>query len=416
MSYEWFISLRYLRAKRKQTFISVISFISIAGVTLGVAALIVVLAVMTGFHDGVRQQILGNVPHVLVQRQGGNITDYSRLVDKIRKTPHVVSATPFVAKEAMLLARNNVAAVNVKGVERGNKVFRQAFLSANGADLEKNLFDPDQTLPGIVIGLDTASVLGVSVGDKVNVIPPMFTITPFGLIPKMKPFRVAGIFTHRGGFLDTFYAYVPLRVAQNFFDATDQATGIEVEVSSFDQAPVVTEKLRETLGFPLVIRSWEDLFGSFLSALKLEKLGLFIVLAIIVLVAAFNIATTLIMVVMEKHKDIAILRSMGAKARSIMKIFILEGLIIGTLGTGLGALLGVVLAKEADSIIKGLERLLSVRIFDQTVYGMDKFPSVVNPEDVVAVVVVAMIICLLATVYPAWRASRMDPGEALRYE
>lgn len=416
MGYEWFISLRYLRAKRKQTFISIISFISIAGVTLGVAALIVVLAVMTGFHDGVRQQILGNVPHVLVQKQGGNIANYPEVVEKIRKaSPQIVGATPFVAKEAMLLSRHNVAAVNVKGLEPSNKVFLQNFLTPDGLDVQESVFDASGP-PGIVIGLDTAAALGVAVGDKVNVIPPMFTVTPFGLIPKMKPFRVAAIFTHRGGFLDTFYAYIPLQAAQEFFDATGEASGIEIELATFDQSTAVADQLRADLEYPLVIRSWEDMFGSFLSALKLEKLGLFIVLGIIVLVAAFNIATTLIMVVMEKHKDIAILRSMGANSRSIMKIFILEGFIIGTLGTSLGTLLGVILAKQADPIIKGLERLLSIRIFDQTVYGMDRFPSVVNPEDVVTVMVVAMIICLVATIYPAYRASRMDPGEALRYE
>jgi lipoprotein-releasing system permease protein len=266
------------------------------------------------------------------------------------------------------------------------------------------------------MGLDTAATLGVTVGDTVKVIPPMFTITPFGLIPKMKPFRVVGIVSHRGGFLDTYFAYIPLAVAQKFFDAADQASGVEIEVASYDRATPLAAQLRDRLSFPLVVRSWEDLFGSFLSALKLEKLGLFIVLAIIVLVAAFNIATTLIMVVMEKHKDIAILRSMGATSLSIMKIFVLEGLIIGSLGTGLGTLLGVFLAKQADPIIKGLEGILKIKIFDQTVYGMDRFPSVVIPEDVVKVVLVAMTICLLATVYPAYRASRMDPGEALRYE
>jgi len=417
MSYEWFVSLRYLRAKRKQTFISVISFISIAGVTLGVAALIVVLAVMTGFHDGVRKQILGNVPHILIQKYGTNIGDYQEVVKKtLAASPEVVSATPFVSKEAMLLSQENVAGVNVKGVEQGNKVFHQKFMTLDHRNVEGLLFKEKARLPGIVIGLDTATSLGVAVGDTVNVIPPMFAITPFGMIPKMRPFRIVGIFTRGGGFLDTYFAYVSLPEAQRLFDEGGKVSGVEVEVNSFDNANSVASLLRKTFSFPFVVRSWEDLFGSFLSALRLEKLGLFIVLGIIVLVAAFNIATTLIMVVMEKHKDIAILKAMGATSRSIMKIFVLEGLIIGTLGTALGTLLGVALAKNADAIIKGLEHLLHVKIFDKSVYGMSHFPSVVNPGDVATVVVVAMTISLLATIYPAWRASKMDPAEALRYE
>ena len=417
MGYEWFVSLRYLRAKRKQTFISVISFISIAGVTLGVAALIVVLAVMTGFHDGVRQQILGNVPHVLVQQQGGNIENFREVVSRVAEAvPEATAVTPFVSREAMLLSRQNVAAVTVKGVERGNKVLAQPTRTWADVNLEQALFEAGEGPPGIVIGLDTAISLGIEVGDTLNVIPPKFTVTPFGLIPKMKSFRVVGIFRHRGGFLDTYFAYVALEQAQNLLDADGQASGVEVELASFDQAAGVAARLQQTFPYPYLARSWEDLFGSFLSALKLEKLGLFIVLGIIVLVAAFNIAITLIMVVMEKHKDIAILRSMGANPRSIMQIFILQGLIIGTLGTSLGTALGVTLAKHADPIIKGLERILGLKIFDQAVYGMQQFPSVVHTDDVLAVALVAMTICLLATVYPAWRAAQMEPGEALRYE
>jgi lipoprotein-releasing system permease protein len=417
MGYEWFVSLRYLRAKRKQTFISVISFISIIGVTLGVAALIVVLAVMTGFHDGVRQQILGNVPHILIQKNGENIRGYEEVAKKARaSSPHVVAVTPFVSKEAMLLSRRDVAAVSVKGVEHGNKIFQQKFLTVGANDVQDLLFDEKAPIPGIVIGLDTATALGVAVGDKVNVIPPMFTITPFGMIPKMKPFLVVGISRQRGGFLEAYFAYVSLSQAQRFFDAEGQVTGMEVDVDSFDNANLVASRLRQEFTFPYIVRSWEDLFGSFLSALRLEKLGLFIVLGIIVLVAAFNIATTLIMVVMEKHKDIAVLRAMGATSQSVMKIFIFEGLVIGILGTGLGTLLGLLLAKNADPIIKGLENLLQVKIFDQAVYGMEHFPSVVNSGDVIAVMLMAMGISLLATVYPAWRAAKMDPAEALRYE
>ncbi|ABA88498.1 lipoprotein release ABC transporter, membrane protein [Syntrophotalea carbinolica DSM 2380] len=417
MGYEWFVSLRYLRAKRKQTFISVISFISIAGVTLGVAALIVVLAVMTGFHDGVRQQILGNVPHVLIQQQGGSIARYKDLVEQVRQTvPEAIAVNPFVSKEAMLLAHRNVAAVSVKGIEKGNKVFTQSFLNFRSEQVQSALFDDQEGLPGIILGLDTASTLGVALGDTVNVIPPKFNVTPFGLIPKMKPFRVVGILEHRGGFLDAYFAYVDLLQAQQFLETREQVSGVEIELSSFEQSRPVTRRLRESLPYPYLVSSWEDLFGSFLSALKLEKLGLFIVLGIIVLVAAFNIATTLIMIVMEKHKDIAILRSMGATSRSILRIFVFQGLIIGTLGTLLGMLLGVTLASNADPIIKGLEKALNIRIFDQAVYGMEHFPSVVHMDDVAAVALMAMGICLLATVYPAWRASRMDPGEALRYE
>lgn len=414
-SYEWFISVRYLRAKRKQTFISVISFISIAGVTLGVAALILVQAVMTGFTEGVRQQILGNVPHVLMQRFGDGIDNPQELIAAAKKVQHVVSATAFVSREAMLLARGNVAAVNVKGVDEDHKIFGQSLRTLAGDDPLPLFFSATER-PGIIIGADTAASLDVVVGELVNVIPPLFTVTPFGMMPKMKPFQVVAIFDKQSSLIDSFYAYIPLTVAQQFFESKGLVSGIEIEVDLFERAPLVAEQLGRQFDFPTVVRPWQSLYGSFLSALKLEKLGLFIVLAIIVLVAAFNIATTLIMVVMEKSRDIAILRAMGANARSIMKIFMFEGLIIGTVGTFLGTTLGVVLAYYADVLIKGIEKNFSVQIFDQAVYGMERFPSELVVAEVVAVVIMAMSISLFATVYPAWRASRMDPAEALRYD
>jgi len=289
-------------------------------------------------------------------------------------------------------------------------------LTLDGQPVTGSFFNPQAERPGIIIGLDTASSLGVAVGDSINVIPPLFTMTPFGMIPKMKPFQVVAIFEKQSSLVDSFYAYIPLTVAQHFFDLEGVVSGIELEVDRYDRAPQVADSLKAQFGFPTVIRPWQSIYGSFLSALKLEKLGLFIILGIIVLVAAFNIATTLIMVVMEKNRDIAILRAMGATARSIMKIFMLEGLIIGTVGTGLGTAFGVFLATYADVAIKFLERTFGIRIFDQAVYGMEHFPSDIIFSDVVVVVTMAMIICLLATIYPAWRASRMDPTEALRYE
>ncbi|OQY18656.1 MAG: hypothetical protein B6I36_06470 [Desulfobacteraceae bacterium 4572_35.1] len=416
MGYEWFVGLRYLRAKRKQTFISVISFISVAGVALGVAALILVLAIMTGFHDGVRQQILGNIPHIIVQKRDGNIDHWQQVVARVkRQSDQIVSAQPFVVKEAMLLANGNVAAVNVKGVDAGNRIFTQEFLT-KGNSPQQALFASAEPLPGIILAADSAASLGVSLGDRVNVIPPDFNLTPFGLVPKVKSFKVVAIARHHGGFLDTYYAYISLWQAQKFIGVPKQVSGIEIEVDGFASAVSVAPLLRQQLSYLYSIRSWEDMFGSFLAALRLEKLGLFIVLGIIVLVAAFNIATTLIMVVMEKHKDIAILRSMGATSRSILKIFVFEGLLIGTAGTLSGVSLGLLLAVNADAIITWLEKTLHVTIFDKAVYGMEHFPSQVVTSDVVAVVVTAMIICLLATIYPALRAAKLDPAESLRYE
>ncbi len=423
MRYEWLIGLRYLKAKRKQTFISVISFISVTGVALGVAALILVLAIMTGFHDGVRQQILGNVAHVMVQSRDTGMANWEQVVHKIQAvSPVVKQAEPFVSKEVMLLAGANVAPANIKGVRSSNRIMRLEYdTGPSGATVgvQAALFGPatlNQATPGIVIASDTATTLGVVVGDIIQVIPPDFSLTPFGIVPKIRPFKVVGISRNKGGFLDAYYAYITLEHAQGFVGEKDLVSGIEIELGHFDQAEGVTQQLREVFRYPYSVRSWQDMFGSFLAALKLEKLGLFIILGIIVVVAAFNIGTTLIMVVMDKHKDIAILRSMGATASSIMKIFMIQGLLIGVAGTAAGSALGLTLALNADAVITWIEQMLGVVIFDTAVYGMDHFPSQVVAGDVITVIVTAFIICLLATVYPARRAACSDPAESLRYE
>jgi lipoprotein-releasing system permease protein len=420
MRYEWLIGLRYLKAKRKQTFISVISFISVAGVALGVAALILVLAIMTGFHDGVRQQILGNVPHILVQSRDPQFSDWEESLERIRAiSPAVLEAEPFVSKEVMLLAGDNVAVANMKGIRKSNRILDLEYDigSRQGvAGVKSALFDMPETTPGIVIAADTAAALGVRVGDRIQVIPPDFSLTPYGIIPKIRPFRVVGIAQHKGGFLDAYYAYISLKQAQDFVGEPGQISGIEIELKHFDQTPEVAQILRAELGYPLSIRSWQDMFGSFLAALKLEKLGLFIILGIIVVVAAFNIGTTLIMVVMDKHKDIAILRSMGATSSSIMHIFMIQGVMIGIAGTAIGSALGLTLALNIDAVVSWIEQKFHITIFDTAVYGMDHFPSQVVASDVITVVITAFVICVLATIYPARRAARNDPAESLRYE
>jgi len=420
MRYEWLIGLRYLKAKRKQTFISVISFISVAGVALGVAALILVLAIMTGFHDGVRQQILGNVPHVLVQNRGADIPDWEQRLEHIRSiSPMVKEVEPFVSKEVMLLAGDNVAAANIKGIRQSNRILQLEYdtgVYSHPLGVKGALFDTTKSRPGIVIAADTAAILRVGVGDQIQVIPPDFSLTPYGIIPKIRPFEVVAISRHKGGFLDAYYAFITLEQAQNFVGEAGKVSGIEVEVEHFDQATTIAQTLRQKLEYPYSVRSWQDMFGSFLAALKLEKLGLFIILGIIVVVAAFNIGTTLIMVVMDKHKDIAILRSMGATASSIMHIFMVQGLMIGITGTAVGSALGLTLALNVDAIITWIEQKLNVTIFDTAVYGMDHFPSQVVASDVITIVITAFVICLLATIYPARRAARNDPAESLRYE
>lgn len=420
MRYEWLIGLRYLKAKRKQTFISVISFISVAGVALGVAALILVLAIMTGFHDGVRQQILGNVPHVLVQNRGEDIPDWEQSLDRIRSVSSAVKeAEPFVSQEVMLLAGDNVAAANIKGIRRSNRILQLEYDTGSYSQplgVKSALFDTVRMKPGIVIAADTAATLRVGVGDQIQVIPPDFSLTPYGIIPKIRPFEVVAIARHQGGFLDAYYAYITLKQAQRFVGEPGKVSGIEVELQHFDQASSIAQDLRQEFGYPYSVRSWQDMFGSFLAALKLEKLGLFIILGIIVLVAAFNIGTTLIMVVMDKHKDIAILRSMGATSSSIMHIFMIQGLMIGISGTAVGSVLGLTLALNIDAVITWIEQNFHVTIFDTAVYGMDHFPSQVVASDVITVMITAFAICLLATIYPARRAARNDPAESLRYE
>jgi lipoprotein-releasing system permease protein len=420
MRYEWLIGLRYLKAKRKQTFISVISFISVAGVALGVAALILVLAIMTGFHDGVRQQILGNVPHVLVQERGSDMPNWEHSLERINSvSTFIKEAEPFVNQEVMLLAGDNVAAVNIKGIRKSNRILSLEYDTGNYAKsvhAQDALFNSPSPKPGIIIASDTAATLSVGVGDQIQVIPPDFSLTPYGVIPKIRPFEIVAIARHKGGFLDAYYAYITLEQAQSFVGEPGKVSGIEVELEHFDQASETAQNLRREFGYSYSVRSWQDMFGSFLAALKLEKLGLFIILGIIVVVAAFNIGTTLIMVVMDKHKDIAILRSMGATASSIMHIFMIQGVMIGISGTALGSALGLSLALNIDTIITWIEQKLGVTIFDSAVYGMDHFPSQVVASDVLSVVITAFTICLLATIYPARRAARNDPAESLRYE
>jgi len=426
MPYELFISLRYLKAKRKSAFISIITLISTAGVALGVMALIIVLAVMTGFELDLKEKILGTNAHIVVLKSGGNIDDYDSLRKKLEKYEGVLASTPFIYNQVMLTSGKNVSGVVLRGVDPASdsKVtnLHKAMISGTLSALlpepgSVRLSDSSEpSLPGLVIGKELARNLNLFVGDKVNIVSPMGNITPLGMVPKMKGYRVVGIF-HTGMFeYDSTLAYVWLKDAQDFLGMGDSVTGIQLKVADVYATSALTRQINRDLGLSYHARDWMQMNKNILFALKTEKVVMFIILTLIVLVAAFGIASTLFMLVMEKTRDIAILKSMGATGTSIMKIFILEGLIIGATGTALGVGSGLLIAKNLESIVQFVQRLTGFELFSRDVYYLDRFPSHVVTTDVLVISVTALLISFIATLYPSWQASRLLPSEALRYE
>jgi lipoprotein-releasing system permease protein len=416
MKYEWFIGLRYLKAKRKQTFISIITFISIGGVALGVWALITVLAVMNGFEKTIQEKIIGTQAHlVLLKATQGGMENYQEALKKVEEVKGVISAAPFIYNQVMLSSESNVSGVVLKGVDP-DRVGTVTELARNIKAGRLTDLKKEDALPGIVLGAELAKHLSVSLNDSVQVISPLGTMTPMGMMPKMKRFRVAGIFRSGMYEYDATMAYVSLESAQKFFGLGDQVTGIEIKTKDIYQVKEIGQGIRRKMGFPFWTKDWMEMNRNLFSALRLEKIAMFIILVLIVLVAAFNIISTLIMVVMEKSKDIAILKSMGASSKGIMKIFIIEGLVIGVLGTAAGLVLGLGTALNLEKITGFVESLFGFKIMAGDVYYIDKLPSQVNPIDVALIVTTAILISLLATLFPSWKASKLDPAEALRYE
>ena len=420
MPFELLIGLRYLKAKRKSTFISIITFISTAGVMLGVMALIVVLAVMTGFEEDLKEKILGTNAHVVVVRNGAPMEEYHQVMETLKKIKGVTAATPFIYNQVMLSSGKNVSGVVLRGIDvptdRLVTRLSKSVVEGNVDRLEPKMEAGADALPGLLLGKELAKHLNLFVGDKVNVISPMGNITPLGMMPKMKPFRVAGIFNTGMFEYDSTLAYVSLGQAQSFFDLGDTVTGIQLKVQDVYHTGELARSINRTLGVEFYARDWMQMNRNILFALKTEKVVMFIILTLIVLVAAFGIASTLFMVVMEKNRDIAILKSMGATGGSIMKIFILEGLVIGITGTLLGVASGLLIALNLEPIIALIQKVTGQNFFSKDIYYLDRFPSLVVPSDVVLISVTAVLISFIATLYPAWQASRMLPAEALRYE
>lgn len=424
MSYEFFIGLRYLKSRRTSALVSFITVISTAGVALGVLALIVVIAVMSGFERELRTKILGTKSHVLVLKAGdGLLEDPTRVLEVVRSVPGVAAASPFTVHQVMLVSGRGAAGAVLQGMDPASKEevgdLARALRYGSLADLAPApvAAADGALLDGVLLGRTLAFTLGLTVGDVVTVLSPVGSgISPLGIAPRLKRFRVAGVFSVGMHEYDSGLAYVAISAAQQFFRLGRAVSGIEVRLNDFWRASEVAEALEARLGPPHYTRTWMQMYQPLFAALRLEKITMFIILVMIVVVASFGIVSTLSMAVVEKRKEIAILKSMGATAASILKIFLIRGLVIGLSGTAMGLLGGLLITFNLDPIVGFLERVFGVRAFPAEVYLLDRLPHQLNTGDVTAILSCSLAIAFLATLYPALQASRLDPVEAMRYE
>lgn len=407
--FEIFVSLRYLRSKKRYGTVSLNTFISIAGVVVGVATSIITLSVMTGFQGYFRDKILSAISHVVVMDfTGKGVADVTSLQNKVKQVPHVKATTPFIISQVMLSANERVQGVVVRGID--------AKTEGTVTDLEKNiktgsvgvLDRSDTPLPGIVIGEDLARKFGVALGATITMVNPIGEESAMGMVPKMRKYQLVAIFDAGMYDYNTTFVYISLSEAQKFFSMPGKVSGIQVRVDDIYEAGAIGESIQAAVGYPYYTRNWIEMNKNFFSALKLEKIGMSLILAVIIIVASFNIIGTLTMIVMEKSREIAIFKSMGATEQSIMKIFMFSGLIIGTIGTILGALIGygIVTAIAKSGIIT----------LPRDVYQVSNLPLTITGYDILFICFMAIGISFLATIYPAWQAGRQDPVEVLRYE
>ncbi|MBK1679156.1 lipoprotein-releasing ABC transporter permease subunit [Rhodocyclus tenuis] len=411
--YELLVGLRYTRAKRRNHFISFISLISMGGVALGVAALIVVLSVMNGFQTELRERILAVVSHVQISGANGEMSDWPQVAAQASEHPRVLAAAPFIQAQGMLSFGTTVRGVMVRGVlpDFEDKVaeFR--------THMKKGSFDaltPDSF--NIVLGAELARALSVTVGDRVTLVAPQGVVTPAGVVPRLKTFTVAGIFEVGMFEYDSGLALIRLEDAQRLYRMDDRVSGVRLKIDDLFAAPRVVRELAPRLDTEAYLSDWTQSHANFFRAVQIEKNMMFIILSLIVAVAAFNIVSTLVMAVTDKQADIAILRTLGASPGSIMAIFMVQGALIGTIGLAAGVAGGVALASNIDVVVPFLERVLGMQFLSREVYYISELPSELQWSDVGTITVVAFVLSLLATIYPSWRAARTNPAEALRYE
>ncbi len=410
---ELFVGLRYTRAKRRNHFISFISLTSIMGIALGVAALITVLSVMNGFEKELRERILGMAAHATISGPSGELADWPPVAEAARGHPRVTGVAPYIRAEAMLTHGQAVRGAVIRGVSPDKEAeVSEVAVSMTSGQLS-GLVEGEY---GIILGKDLARALGVIPGDKVTLVAPQARVTPAGILPRMRRFSVVGIFEVGMYEYDAALALIHIGDAARLFRLQDKVNGVRLKLDDMFQAPRISRELARQLPGSYWVSDWTQHHVNFFRAVKTEKTVMFVILTLIVAVAAFNIVSTLIMVVTDKESDIAILRTLGATPRAVMGIFIIQGSVIGVVGTLLGAILGVLLALNVETVVATIEQFLGMKFLSPEVYYISDLPSDMHWVDVWRISLVALVLSLVATIYPAWRASRTQPAEALRYE
>ncbi len=410
---ELFIGLRYTRAKRRNRFISVISLISMLGIFIAVWALIVVLSVMNGFGNEFRARILGVVSHVTVLGTDGQLADWQGVNAKVKTQPHVVGVAPYVLGQGMLAHGKAVTGTVIRGILPAAEPQVSDF-HLNMAEGELTALRPGEF--GIVVGGALARKIGASVGTRISLVVPQALVTPAGLLPRFKRFTVVGVFDVGMYEYDSAFAMIHIEDAAILYRMRGKVSGLRLKLDDLELAPRVAREIESTLSHDYYTRDWTREHANFFRALKIEKRMMLIILFLIVTVAAINIISTLIMLVTEKHSDIAILRTLGLRPASVMGVFMIQGTLIGAVGTLSGAVIGVITALNVEDIVHSIERFFNVAFLASDVYYITDLPGDVYASDVVVIAGASFLMSVLATLYPAWRAARVQPAEALRYE
>ncbi len=410
--FEWMMAMRYLRARRQEGFISVIAWFSLLGIALGVATLIIVMSVMNGFREELLERILGVNGHLSVYGQANVLENYDPLADKIRSLSGIKRVTPLIEGQVMATARGVASGAVVRGMRIEDMKAREIITQNISAGDLSHLKGNDTVL----VGGRLAGKLGLTAGDKITLISSKGSTTAFGTVPRMRTYRIAATF-HIGMFeYDSGFIFMPLESAQIYFKLPKRVNNLEVFIDNIDDADRATSRIAEALGGGMRIYDWQHANASFFNALQVERNVMFLILTLIILVAAFNIISSMIMLVKDKNRDIAILRTMGATRGMIMRVFFLSGTSIGVIGTLAGFGLGLAFTENIETIRQWLQGLTGTELFAAEIYFLSQLPAIVDPDEVLSVVMMGIGLSVLATLYPSWRAARIDPAEALRYE